>query len=352
MSLLIALFVLAAAAYDVAERRPSFLLASVVVLADSLAHAARWVGVTDPAVGWLLLGVLGGGVIGAFVALRRGGRLTSRRPSRVVLAALGCGLLAADSYPPARGTRTDAAPAPPITIPVRMRVLAERVSVRASPSARADVVGRLQERTVLDVFRTNADGRWSYVEVRRGSRLLRGWVRRASLSGDTLDIRPTRVAREGSTKDSAGEVPSAADSAGRRAPDATPARAAGGAVSASASDAGPPAARDSGPAPARSDEPVRVDGARQAPDHSTVADVQTRLGAARTSAGAGDYAAALRALAAADEGAAIAASKYGQVDWVAALQRDAAAARAAVRGSCTTAAAAASRRGEVPPRCE
>lgn len=357
MPLLIALVILGLAAYDAFLRRPSFVLASLVVLADSIAHAARWVGISDPAVAWALLGVLGGSVAGLVVALRRGGRLRSYRPLRVGWLVLGGALLAADNVPAVQQP-AGPAPIPRANVAIRMRVLADRVRVRAAPSARAAAVGWVPGRTLLDVLRTSADGNWVYVESRRDARLVRGWVRRLSLSLDTLDVRPTHATEPDSVPernaqpdsarvDSTTPEPSTPRDDRVRRPDTTTTRTPD-------STSAAPSPDTAASTPARAPKPVRPSSGDvgESVDHAAVADVQSDLRTARARASTGDYPAALRALAAADEGVTLATAKYGQLAWTTALQREAAAARAAVRTSCTAAVATATSRGEVPPRCD
>ncbi|HEY0777032.1 MAG TPA: hypothetical protein VGD56_03605 [Gemmatirosa sp.] len=86
-------------------------------------------------------------------------------------------------------------------------------------------------------------------------------------------------------------------------------------------------------------------------DRAAVADVRAQLAQARAGAATGDYAAALRALAAADESVDLAAAD-GELPWVAALRREVTRARRTIHAQCESAVAFAAQRGDRPPLCE
>ena len=314
----------------------ALLATSAVLVLDSLATAFRWIGVTDPAMGWLLLGVLGGAMIGAFVGLRRAGRPVTGRAFARVSTVVGAALLVAGNRLPTHATRTTEHPTtdePTVTRPAsaatrHMYVATEHASLRAWPGAGATIVGQLPGRARLDVFRASSDGAWWYVQGRRGASTVTGWVRRTALA----DAAPVTSSDEA--------VPPSSDVAEQRARADT----LGGEV------AFPEAtARRGATTMAR---PRTDSGPGETNDRGIVSDIQARLADARAGASAGDYAASLRALAAADESAAIAGAKYGDPGWLAALRRETLAVRASTLASCQAASAQAVSRGETPPRCE
>ncbi len=347
----------------------SLLPASAVLVTDSLGTAFRWIGVTSPAVAWLLLGILGGGMLGVFVGLRRAGRRVTGRHLGRAATVVGAALLVAGSQVPAHavpGERSSIAAPTSRPMSRSMYVASEHASVRAWPGAAAAVIGLLPGRSRLDVLRATEDGQWWYVQARRGSRVIAGWVRRSSLSDVVPAVTPAVVAAARS--ESVGPPPRATDAArGAGHPDTlageitlvpgtpasrdTPSRA--------ADRVRPTLPADSARSEARSasrDERARSAGAvvqsSDSSDAAVVAEVRGQLATARAAAGGGDYAAALRALAGADESVAIAGAKYREANWLAGLRREASGVRSAVRASCLAAAAAASGRGEAGPRCE
>ena len=278
--------------------------ASAVLVLDSLANAFRWIGVNDPAVGWLLLGILGGAMIGAFVGLRRAGRAVNGRHFGRVSAVVAAAMLVAGSRRPETVAKAALHPTESRPAPVALRhmyVASDRASVRAWPGPGATVIAQLPGRSRLDVLRASSDGAWWYVQGHRGSRTVAGWVRRSALADgipaddvpltqpDAVVSPPTALAQERPRADSAG-----------------------------------------GEVTLPSSPPVVTDSA----DRTVVADVQARLAEARASVSASDFPAALRALAAADESVTIASTRYGDVSWIATLRREAAAARGSARASC------------------
>jgi hypothetical protein len=70
-----------------------FVGVGIVMSLDFAAHGFRWLGVSDPAVGWLLLGVLMGGCIGLAQGLKRSGRQADTIKLYIGAAALACTLL-------------------------------------------------------------------------------------------------------------------------------------------------------------------------------------------------------------------------------------------------------------------
>lgn len=319
------------------------LRASLAVFADSMAHASQWIGVTDPGLAWLLLGVVAGGIVGAFVGMRRAGRAVSRGQVRGTAVVVGGALLVAGSYPPSGIARAADRPTHLRPLAAGVHVATGRVTMHAAPDAGSDVTAVVAARTRLTVLQTSGDGDWSYVETLDRSPL-HGWVRRASLSDGVVATPRPRLA----------------DTPERVAPiaPASPAYTTGGEVqldpAAAPAAAAPSRTPDAG-TPDRGASASNVDSAPPAAesvDRSVVVDVQARLAQARGGASTGDYPAALRALTAADEGVTLAAGRYGEAAWIASLRRDAASARASVRAGCQGAAAAATRRGDPPPRCE
>ena len=262
--------------------RVTFLATSLEVFVDSLAHAFRWVGVTSPSVAWLLLGVVAGGLAGAFVGLRRAGAPVSRGVVRGTATLVGGALLVAGSYPPSR-------------------------------------VGAAAERTGGRQRSVSAGAR---VETRRPP-LIATPPRSIPAARHTAVVPGEVVPRE---VDPATLHPT---------PTATTSR-----------DASAPVAR-AGVTVQATDSASLVDTAGRA----AVADVRAQLAQARGAAGTGDYAAALRALAAADESVTLAATD-GETPWVAALRRDVVRARRTVHAQCESAVALAAQRGDPPPRCE
>lgn len=263
-----------------------FLTTSLLVLVDSLAHAAQWVGVSDPGLAWLLLGVVAGALVGALVGMRRAGRPVPRSLARGAATVAGVGLLVAGSYAPARA---------------------------AAGWGRATRAERVDPPYPTTTSRPRSAAR---------------------------PRRPT-VAPAQPAYSAGGEVESGSDLAPGAAPRS------GGIAPAPPAEAAPPAA-----APSVRQPPTVSAGAPDAADRASVADVRAQLAAARAGARGGDYAAALRALAGADEGVTLAADRYGEQPWVSALRREAAGARATVQSLCESAAAQAGSRGETPPHCD
>ena len=333
--------------------RAPALRASLLVFIDSLAHAAQWIGVTDPGLAWLLLGVVGGAIVGTFVGARRAGRPASRAQVRGTAVVVGAALLVGGSYPPSGVAHAADRPSHERALAEGVHVATERVTLHEQPDAESDVTATLSPRTRLLVMQTSPDGNWAYVESAEQS-WRHGWVRRASLSEGIATVPRRRVA----TAPARDDAPVAS----------VPAYATGGEVqldpSVSNQLAGPPdtvaaegrtparRAPESSPADGSVPNAAVPEGDATAPDAAVGTEVRTRLAQARGSAGAGDYGAALRALAGADEAITLATEKYSDVGWVVSLRRDASLTRMSVRGECQGAAAVAARRGDAPPRCE
>src|SRR5262249_49938113 len=70
----------------------AFVGVGIVMSLDFAAHGFRWLGVSDPAVGWLLLGVLMGGSMGLAQGLKRSGRQADTIKVYIGAAALACTL--------------------------------------------------------------------------------------------------------------------------------------------------------------------------------------------------------------------------------------------------------------------
>lgn len=259
-----------------------FLGTSLLIFTDSLAHAARWVGVTDPGVSWLVLGLLAGALAGVLIGLRRAGRPVSGPATWRSAAVAGAALLVAGSASPPR-------PA------------AEAARADRSELARPIAAPRPRTRPRRSAFPAPSP------------------AKPATTSDATPAATPAETYSAGGEVDVRGTVSEGASSATT-----------GGSAVAPAADPAPLAAAD----------------------RAAVNDVQTRLAAARTAASAGEYAAALRALADADEGVAIASSRFGGQPWVAALRREAAGTRAGVRAACESAAALAAQRGNPAMACD
>ena len=94
----------------------SLLPTSAVIVTDSLAAAFRWAGVTSPVLGWALLGVLTGGLLGVFVGVRRAGRRVSGGAFGRMMAVGAVAMLVAGSRLPADesgGSRSSVLPRAP-----------------------------------------------------------------------------------------------------------------------------------------------------------------------------------------------------------------------------------------------
>ena len=298
----------------------------------------------------VLLGVVGGAIVGTFIGLRRAGSPASRGLVRGTATVVAGALLVAGSYPPSgvAAAAERAAARPPVAAGVH--VATERASIRARPDASSDVTATVAPRTRLRVVQTSANGDWAYVEtVDQSGR--HGWVRRAALSDETVAMPHARVAGTPAPPTEPATHTYAADGEVQLAP-----------TDPSATPPSPGAVDSAAPPPDSAPVPVTRRRATVGPPagagpvdtaaRSVVADVRARLAEARDGAGAGDYAAALRALAAADESVALAAAAHGDATWVTALRRDVVSARGAVRAQCESSVALATRRGNPPPRCE
>jgi hypothetical protein len=85
--LVVLYFIVMVGAYALA-----FVGVGIVMSLDFAAHGFRWLGVSDPAVGWLLLGVLMGGSMGLAQGLKRSGRQADTIKVYIGAAALACTL--------------------------------------------------------------------------------------------------------------------------------------------------------------------------------------------------------------------------------------------------------------------
>lgn len=73
----------------------AYLGMSVIISIDFMARSFNWIGINKPALGWLLLGCLVGGIIGLVKGLKRAGRKSDVPKVYGIAIALGCALLLA-----------------------------------------------------------------------------------------------------------------------------------------------------------------------------------------------------------------------------------------------------------------
>lgn len=162
----------------------SFLLSSVVISGDSLSHAFSWLGVTDPAIGWLLLGALSGALIGVAIGMRRAGRAYTRTRIGTVGASVAGVLLLGGNFP--RSNTPPPASAVTVSPPARARnsserfarVVASQALIHIAPNSNR-MLASLPLNTVLNVDSVAASGDWYFVSA--GTRG-RGWVSRSDIS--------------------------------------------------------------------------------------------------------------------------------------------------------------------------
>lgn len=325
------------------------ILLSAVLVGDSMAYAFRWIGVQSPATGWLLLGAVAGAALGAFIGMRRGGRPVPAGGRRALWFAGAATFLAAGSNAPGAPALTSA-PTERADARPRVRVLSDGLNMRARPNAKAMLLTTLPRNAVLTVLAQSEAGSWYQVETMRNGRPVTGWVSSARVSRPTGDVQITGVSpRRPSTRPSPGDDANRDSDPSSTPPPAVAARPVASRDSA-AGTVEPPAVP---PVPAAPAEQSAADAADVALSPAAVAEVRRHLAAARAHAAGGDFAAALRALTAADEAVRIEAAESGSSASVAALGREAAAVRQTIVVDCRERARlAAGGYGGGVPRCE
>lgn len=94
VKILAAIFIIGATLY-LTWLALAYLGMSIIISIDFMARAFTWIGINKPAVGWLLLGGLAGGLLGLIEGLKRAWRKSDIPKVYGVAIALGCALLLA-----------------------------------------------------------------------------------------------------------------------------------------------------------------------------------------------------------------------------------------------------------------
>jgi hypothetical protein len=162
-------------------------MVSIVTL-DTMASAFR---VSEPATGWLVLGLCFGALFGLSVGLKKGGSAIGRPPFVVVAIVLSILLVSIGANSPHAETSAvtaDTVASAPAQVaptatkaPTRMqsflvRVTAEQVNLHTEPDRDSPVVRVVARRQALRVLEVSAQGNWYRVDALSGKKVVTAWI--------------------------------------------------------------------------------------------------------------------------------------------------------------------------------